>query len=244
MENPNIDLRIKLEMIEVLQDLLGEEQKEAATRVIEIRDDILRQAMASAGLNVPADFTVPEEVTSFRQMLSGETDRGCALACAAYLQSSLADLLKAYMVDETVTADLLEGSGSLATFYAQINASYALGLISSASRRDLNIIRWIRNEFAHEPKEISFEYDPIASRCSGLYHDLFREQLPPRKKYVRVTMGVLAELHGAKHHVQHRDVARDVDLDSPEFKKFATEFPKNLRAALGDRLGSSEAFKD
>ena len=97
MDNSNVDLRLKLEMIEILQVLLLEDKLVAENRVSEIRDDVLKQVMASMGLNVSEEILIPEDIAKFRRMLSGETDRGCALACAAYLQSEITDLLKAYL---------------------------------------------------------------------------------------------------------------------------------------------------
>jgi len=245
MDSIDVDLGLKLEMIEILQELLFEEKKEVEDQVNEFRDEILRLAMERTGLDMPEEFKIPAEIASFRRMLKGETDRGCALTCSAYLQSELADLLSAYMVDdEGVTAGLLEGSGSLASFYAQIDAAYVLGLVSAAARRDLHIIRRIRNAFAHEPGAITFDDDSIASRCNELHHDIFRAPLTPRKKYVRVTLGVLALIHGAKLSAQHRNVAKDFDLTIPGAKNFAEEFHKNLKVALRDRLGSGAADED
>ena len=59
MESPDVDLRLKLEMVEMLQDLLLDEKNEAEAQLQEVRDDVLRRAMNSMGMNPREDLVSP-----------------------------------------------------------------------------------------------------------------------------------------------------------------------------------------
>ena len=52
------------------------------------------------------------EAFEFRRSLTPETDRGCALMAAAYLEDQLAELLMLYFVDDASLAkDVFEHNG-------------------------------------------------------------------------------------------------------------------------------------
>ena len=105
------------------------------------------------------------EVFEFRATLTEETDRGCALMAAAYLDDQLECLLRRTLVDDnTAIDDLLRSAGALGSFSARIELCYALGLLPGQARRDLHLIRKIRNDFGHVAKPLAFEEPGI---CQG-----------------------------------------------------------------------------
>lgn len=161
-----------------------------------------------------------EEVLEFRLHLDKETDRGCALMAAAFLDELLKELLQNTLVDDPESfKDLFSGTGGLATFSSRIELSYLLGLIPPSLRRDLHLIRKIRNDFAHSMKIIDFNHPPIASRCRELHYNVFKDQLPPRKAFNRVAFGVAGVINGAKRTTERRGVHDDVDFGSTDFQK-------------------------
>jgi DNA-binding MltR family transcriptional regulator len=97
------------------------------------------------------------------EQYSRETDRGLAITSSAMLDHLLASLIEKFLVDDKkATKELLCNSMSpLGTFASRIAIAYSLGLISSNERNDLNIIREIRNKFAHKAVNISFETEII-----------------------------------------------------------------------------------
>jgi DNA-binding MltR family transcriptional regulator len=114
------------------------------------------------------------EQTEVRQMLElsndfqEESDRAFAVLVAAYLDELLGELIAAAMkTDSDEVAKLLyrSGHGPLGSFSARINTAYCLGVVDDNQQRDLNLIRKVRNKFAHEISNISFERDDIASQC-------------------------------------------------------------------------------
>jgi len=107
--------------------------------------------------------------SGFLAELQKESDRGAALVGAALLDTRLEHLLLSHMVPGKVANDLLLGGNApLGTFSSRISACLALGLITSAERRDLNLIRGIRNEFAHREHGLTFDDERISGLCSSL----------------------------------------------------------------------------
>ncbi len=98
-----------------------------------------------------------------------ESDRGAALVGAALLDTRLERLLLSHMLPGKVADDLVVGGNApLGTFSSRISATLALGLITSAERHDLNLVRSIRNEFAHREHGLTFEDQRITGLCSSL----------------------------------------------------------------------------
>ena len=150
-------------------------------------------------------------------------------------------MLRTYLVDdERLVADLFEGTGPLSTFAARIELAHVLGLIGAKARRDLSLIRKVRNMFAHEAGQISFDDEASASRCGELYSDIWQERIAPRRKFIRVTMGTLGVIHGKKVNVRHRRPAKDIDLETGEVKESATKIKKILEGKFRDALTDQE----
>lgn len=103
---------------------------------------------------------------------------------------------------------LLDNNGPLTTFSSRIELSYLLGLIGEQTRRDLNLIRKIRNEFAHTSNPISFETESIRNRCLELHFDP-SEETRTRQKFTRVVLGVLAIIHTKILLTEHRKSPAD-----------------------------------
>jgi len=100
-----------------------------------------------------------------------ESDRAAAVLVAAYLDYLLGELIAAKMTVEPEEVEKMlyqKGNGPLGTFSARINTAYCLGLLSKDELRDLNLIRKIRNDFAHQLIGMSFDTEIIANRCREL----------------------------------------------------------------------------
>jgi len=99
-----------------------------------------------------------------------ETDRGAVILAASLFDIQLESLLRTYLIAETSSSDqLFEGaSGPLSNFSSKIILCYRLGLISKKFARDLNLIRRIRNEFAHNIHGCSFDHSSVVSRVNEL----------------------------------------------------------------------------
>jgi hypothetical protein len=202
--------------LEQLLDELLEKLRVASDAPEDTRARISK-AFAAAGFK---NADVPVAVVQLRRSLLNESDRGCALAGAAFLESALGALLRTYLLDDPKVADeLFAGTGPLATFSARIDLAYALGLVGAHGRRDMHLIRKVRNEFAHEPGTPSFDDAPIAARCRELHADVWDEGLSSRKRFVRALLGSVGRIHGRMQLTTHRDAAPDADLKDPKMQE-------------------------
>ncbi len=174
-----------------------------------------------------------DDVKDFRLSLNAESDRGCALMAASFLDQELENIIRRFLVDSDNVFDELFGvSRPIGSFSARIDCAYMLGLIDSVIRRDLHLIRKIRNEFGHSAKPTTFEQQELASRCHKLSLNLGEKGRPPRKKYVSAAVGVLAFLHTALHKKQRLVERQPIDLNKA--KASSDKMLKALQSALSD----------
>lgn len=98
-----------------------------------------------------------------------ETDRGTALAVAAWIDDVLEECLRATLrQDEEVANNLFQPDGPLGTFSSRIKMAYLLGFITPSLFRELETIKGIRNTFAHTRLLIRFTDQSIKDRCNSL----------------------------------------------------------------------------
>ena len=65
--------------------------------------------------------------------------------------------------DDETWAMLVADNGPLGSFYSQIAMGYSLGIYDNNMRNDLNIVRNIRNAFAHSKKSIQFDHPAVVA---------------------------------------------------------------------------------
>lgn len=125
--------------------------------------------MGDEGDNIVDDFR------AFVEEFKDESDRAIVVITAARLDYLLYCILQKYLVPNTSTTDdFFENQGPGATFSNKIMLAYRLGLIDKDMARSLNLVRRVRNDFAHE-----------ASGCSldkGSYKDRVKALIAPYKK--------------------------------------------------------------
>jgi hypothetical protein len=111
-----------------------------------------------------------EEFKDFLAELSGSGHRAAALVAGAMLETDLTKVLKAQFahLTESEINDLFGSSGPLYSFSNKIKFAYALRLISSQFRDDLDVLREIRNAFAHSQRPLNFEIQEIGAMCRRL----------------------------------------------------------------------------
>jgi len=109
----------------------------------------------------------------FLKEFQKETDRGASILAGSMLDQKLKDILFDFLIDCGQTKDLLNGNNApIGTFSSRLNLSYSLGLISDYEYHDCNIIRKIRNDFAHKFEiEFSFTDQRVSSLCWNLKAD-------------------------------------------------------------------------
>jgi DNA-binding MltR family transcriptional regulator len=191
-------------------------------------------------------LALAKSVAAFRSSLSAETDRGCALMAASYLESQLEQLVKAHLVPGSkVVSALFENSGPLGTFSARVDLAFALGLLDVNTHRELHLVRRIRNEFGHSYDPISFQTERIMNRCNELKR-IPRDSERPRHVFTRTVMGLLAAIHARltratqpqipADHLTHQN-KRSVEI---EVKKVTAYFDEVDADTLREVLRSSD----
>ena len=138
------------------------------------------------------------EVKTFREQLTAESDRGCALFATAYLDKALSDLLFVSVVSgptKKIEKDLFDFNSPLGTFSSRIKMAYYLGKISMESRRDLDLLRSIRNTFAHHPTVVSFDDESISNKCRELKFSFRNKNDKPRLHFLGSVFGLLAQIN-------------------------------------------------
>lgn len=107
--------------------------------------------------------------SDFLKEFQSETDRGAVLVGAAFIDDRLERLLISHLLDSTISKELVSGNNApLGTFSSRIKMNYALGLITELEFKECEIIRRIRNEFAHSIHGMSFKNQKIHSMCLNL----------------------------------------------------------------------------
>lgn len=158
-----------------------------------------------------ADFV--KETANFRHTLNLETDRGCALMASAYLEDRLEFLIKSFLVEEASNS-LFEFNGPFGTFSSKITTAYALGLVPKNLNTDLNILRKVRNEFAHRADLTDFESSGIKERVSSFSFVDVKDLTRSRSKFTRTVMAMLAIIETTSFKMERRQQPDNVDTSS------------------------------
>ncbi|MGJ7912635.1 MltR family transcriptional regulator [Neobacillus sp. LXY-1] len=107
-------------------------------------------------------------LTEFNKELENSSDRGIALICGSIIDQLLTNILKSFLVEtDKRDSELFKGNGPLSDFDSKIKMTYYLGLISKNEVSNLTYLQRVRNRFAHQIVNISFENNDIANICKN-----------------------------------------------------------------------------
>jgi DNA-binding MltR family transcriptional regulator len=117
------------------------------------------------------------------ESLIKESDRGCVILGAALLTEALETLIRSVCRDtpkdiKSTIDPLFQGYAPLATFSARIQMAFALGILPRSLRDKIEIVRRMRNDFAHQWGPIDFN-DP---RCANRLNLLIRPSESEREE--------------------------------------------------------------
>jgi hypothetical protein len=133
-----------------------------------------------------------EDLASFVSELQQQSDRGLPLVGAALIDELLQETLRSFFIEGKISDKLLdEATGPLSTFSSRSKTCCALGLIDSCEYCEIEMIRKIRNEFAHAKHGKSFSDDRIQSFCSNLKSNM-PEGYPSENPRFRLLSAVVA----------------------------------------------------
>jgi DNA-binding MltR family transcriptional regulator len=143
-----------------------------------------------------------------------ETDRSAAILIAGMIDYWLRHLLQARFVEDAEVVDnLLENERPLGTLGSRIAVAYCLGLITESERKDLIVIKNIRNKFAHQLHGITFSSKVIGDECDklkgvplSLHADIPEEMFPKssnREKFYSVGFVLAQTLEKMSRQIEH-----------------------------------------
>ena len=125
---------------------------------------------------------------------------------------------------KSVNTLLSEPHSPLGTFNSRILSAYCLGLIGSKEYFELNLIRKIRNKFAHDLETLSFDNQSIQSYCTNLkYPQILYNAVPeiisfaPRDLFIySVTTLHLILMSRSSNIKDKREIPKDMFLTEIE----------------------------
>ena len=101
--------------------------------------------------------------------LAQEGERSAVIIGAAKIEEQIEGLLKAVLVNNPASNDpLFDSDRALGPFSAKVEMAYRLGLITADLRSALDIVRRIRNQFAHSVEFASLADPPQGERIKRL----------------------------------------------------------------------------
>jgi len=110
----------------------------------------------------------PKGLPTWIDWLNRESPRGKVLISCGYIEELLKEVIAAFLIRGKPKDDLLGGgSAPLGSLWARTRMCFCLGLLSEQEYHDLEIIRGIRNDFAHQV-DTTFEMQSIKDRCANL----------------------------------------------------------------------------
>ncbi len=122
--------------------------------------------MRKKGLQTLPNLT--EDVTRLVADLEHESDRGVALLAAAFLDDVLDVMIRAALINDDEAVSKLCGIGRpLESFGARTHMAHCIGLLGADVYHDINLIREIRNDFAHR-QPTTFDAPQIMAKCERL----------------------------------------------------------------------------
>ena len=173
-----------------------------------------------------------EDLARFVDELKRETDRGLPLVGAALIDEKLIETLESFSCPNRPISKLLkEGTAPLGTFSSRTELCYTLGLIDEFEYQEINLVRKVRNEFAHAKHGTSFKTERIVGLCSSLKSDLPEgENYPtsdPRFRFTNAVVCLALRLYYRPQWVakEQREPKEWVTQDQSRWRSVKEELP-------------------
>jgi hypothetical protein len=168
---------------------------------------------------------VPGDYTKIAVELSQGSDRASAIVGGSILENSLTDILNSHFqtMDPSDVEDLFyKPTAPLQTFSAKIIIGHAVGIYGVKMREQLDIIRRIRNAFAHSMRPVEFEDELIARQVLRLreinldFFEPFKLLLVTylRARYIANCLDLTV---GFENRAHQRAAQKSITIDFPDW---------------------------
>lgn len=135
-----------------------------------------------------------KEIVDKTLLRNVESQRAYAIIITSYIDDLLSKVIKTRLVVPVSENDeLFNQHGPLYNFGAKLAVAYRMGLISEELRFTLNILRKIRDNFAHTHTELSFEDSRVRDQIDEVWSRLSDSQKveTSEDKFQWIVTGVL-----------------------------------------------------
>ncbi|RHW05875.1 transcriptional regulator [Bacillus cereus] len=175
-------------------------------------------------------------LSEFEKELMNSSDRGLVLVCGSIIDQMLSDLLKTFLIkSDKIENDLFKGNSILATFDAKIQMSYYLGLISKIEKDNINYLQRIRNKFAHQFVNISFESNDIINMC--------RNFEIPKNCYIPIDIPLTNEGNGELPKVELNPIKKETSAKERFIFTFRYLYHTLICKITSKEFGKREEYK-
>jgi hypothetical protein len=98
----------------------------------------------------------------------GDSDRAVVLLCATAVENIIENAILHVFRDHADVRALVDFDHPIGTFSAKITVAFALGIFHTQTKHDLDLIRLLRNGFAHSRMLLRFETPAVKGVCDNL----------------------------------------------------------------------------
>ena len=109
-----------------------------------------------------------DDLPAMAKEFYGKSTRAVVILQATMVEGTLANAIESVLHSDLSKTKLFDFEGPLGTFSAKIAIAYALGIFGPKTRHDLDLIRLLRNGFAHCSRPMSFSTTEVAAVCKYL----------------------------------------------------------------------------
>jgi DNA-binding MltR family transcriptional regulator len=120
------------------------------------------------GTGIPGIENLSEESAKLYETIYGEPDMPCVLVGVAYLDAILKTLLGDFLIESSITDNILGSNGVLGTLRSRTDLAYCVGLIPKSLYQNLCTMGEIRNQFAHSRNSLSLEDQDVVEKIDEL----------------------------------------------------------------------------
>src|ERR1700694_3255622 len=114
-------------------------------------------------------MTVEEHEAFISEIRAEKNDRGACLLLAAHVENSLdSAIISLFSLSSEQQERLFNQDAPLGTFSRKILFANAVQIIGSITTKNLDIIRHVRNAFAHAKAPINFKTPEVEAICNDL----------------------------------------------------------------------------
>jgi len=175
---------------------------------------------------------------AFNASLSDESDRGRVIITASWIDL----LIKVKLMNEfskgnaEARKSLFSGNGPFATFSAKVNAAFCAGWIDNDVYHDIQVIKKLRNVFAHDAGRVSLDNEETRKLIESL-------RVPHRQFYDWGQLRAASTIDGVVIYTGETPPEAKDELHIPGAATFKTALPL-LVAVLVSNLGILFATKE